>query len=94
MATFEDSKSVNINKQYQDILQNIPLSAPYDLRRAVELAAKDLRDFRLTLHGKQLAIQQKCEKELERTIKQTQEKHEQLIRNLNQAKKSVMSWKK
>ncbi len=94
MARFEDSEKVRINQQYRDVLKDIPISAPYDLRRAVENAARELRDFRLTLHGKQLTIQQKCKKELERTIKQTQEKHEQLIRNLNQAKKGVMSWKK
>ena len=38
MATFEDSEKVRINKQYQEIVRKIPFSAPFDLRRAVEVA--------------------------------------------------------
>ncbi|MBQ9236160.1 MAG: hypothetical protein IJ184_06845 [Alphaproteobacteria bacterium] len=40
MATFEDGEKVRINKQYQEIVRKIPLSAPLDLRRAVEVAAR------------------------------------------------------
>lgn len=94
MATFEDSKSVNINKQYQDILQNIPLSAPYDLRRAVELAAKDLRDFRLELHTQEMKLQQEYDAEKENLKKQTEERHTQLISILNNAKRAVSSYRK
>lgn len=93
MARFEDSKSVRINKQYQDILQNIPLSAPYDLRRAVELAAKNLRDFRLELHKQEVKLQQEYKVEQENFKKQTEEQHTQLISILNKAKRAVAPYK-
>lgn len=93
MATFEDSKSVCINKQYQDILQNIPLSAPYDLRRAVDLAARNLRDFRLELHKQEVKLQQEYKVEQENLKKQTEEQHTQLISILNKAKRAVAPYK-
>lgn len=93
MATFEDGKSVSINKQYQDILQNIPLSAPYDLRRAVDLAAKNLRDFRLELHKREVKLQQEYKVEQENLKKQTEEQHTQLISILNKAKRAVAPYK-
>lgn len=94
MATFEDSKSVSINKQYQDILRNIPLSAPYDLRRAVDLAAKNLRDFRLELYKQEMKLQRNYDKEQENLKKQTRERHTQLIAQLNRAKRAVAPYEK
>ena len=75
-------------------MQNIPLSAPYDLRRAVELAAKDLRDFRLELHTQEMKLQQEYDAEKENLKKQTEERHTQLISILNNAKRAVSSYRK
>lgn len=67
----------------------IPLSAPYDLRRAVDLAAKNLRDFRLELHKREVKLQQEYTSEKENLKKQTEEQHTQLISILNKAKRAV-----
>ena len=94
MATFEDSEKVRINKQYQDIIKNISASAPYDLKRAVEVAAQDLRDFRLVLYRQKQQIKQKYDSEQENLNKQTSDKHAQLIRALSKAKRAVVPFQK
>ena len=93
MATFEDSEKVRIDKQFQDVLRNIPVSAPYDLKRAIEVAAQDLRDFRLELYKQKKQIKQKYDSEQEDLNKQTSDKHAQLIRALSKAKRAVISYK-
>lgn len=94
MATFEDSEKVRISKQYQDTIKNIPVSAPYDLKRAVEVAAQDLRNFRLELYKQKKQIKQKYDSEQENLNKQTSDKHAQLIRALSKAKRAVAPYKK
>lgn len=94
MATFEDSEKVRINKQYQEIVRKIPFSSPFDLRRAVEVAARNLRDFRLDLYKQKTKIQQKHDKEQENLKKQTDERHTQLISILNKTKRAVAPYDK
>lgn len=94
MATFEDSEKVRINKQYQDIIKNIPVSAPYDLKRAVEVAAQNLRDFRLELYKQKKQIKQKYDSEQENLNKQTGDKHAQLVSALSKAKRAIVPFQK